>query len=65
MAKQLNVAVCENPTINRKILAESKINQLQLSEGLNEGLNEGLMTGKVHTEDGEYLYHKKELPKNG
>ena len=51
MAKQLNVAVCENPTINRKILAESKINQLQLSEGLNEGLNEGLMTGKVHTED--------------
>jgi hypothetical protein len=38
-----------------KSWAESKINQLQLSEGLseglNEGLNEGLMTGKVHTED--------------
>jgi hypothetical protein len=33
-----------------KSWAESKINQLQLSEGLNEGLNEGLMTGKVHTE---------------
>ena len=48
-----------------KSWAESKINQLQLSEGLNEGLNEGLMTGKVHTEDSEYLYHKKELPKNG
>ena len=65
MAKQLNILVYENPTVNRNRWAESKINQLQLSEGLNEGLNEGLMTGKVHTEDSEYLYHKNELPKNG
>lgn len=42
MAKQLNILVYENPTVNRNRWAESKINQLQLSEGLNEGLNEGL-----------------------
>ena len=61
--------------LSAKNWAESKINQLQLKEGVAHYTKDGklyegpthkdasgrLMTGAVHTEESEYLYHEDEL----
>lgn len=64
------VALVEYPAIQRNFLAFAEgvphyTADGKLYTGLTHKHNGRLMTGAVHTEDSEYLYHKEELAKVG